>query len=279
MPSMGEAMQPNDYSYSAFSRHPFVRDLNARLVDMADIAPGQRVVDLACGTGIVTRLILEHLRDAKNSAIIAIDQSATALKQAMEDLKDVKDSAVQFVQSRVEPLSETVKCKVDTIVFCNAIHYVSDKDQLIKEVFKVLKPGGQFAFNTSFFDGGQPPESHAFYRKWMLRASRILRRDYGLSPRGAAKTQARKHLTADGYRDLVESHGLKVLKQEIDLVRVPLEGWLDISTFEDWITGIMPGVPLDKASAALKEGCAQTFREMGIDHVPRNWLDIVAVRV
>lgn len=273
-------MQYDDYSYAAFSKHRFVQDLNARLVDMADVAPGQRIVDLACGTGVVTRLILERLRGARNSVIIAIDQSATALKQAMEDLKDVRDSAVQFVQSRVEPLSDTVKDSVDTVFFCNAIHYVSDKDALMKEVRKVLKPGGQFAFNTSFFDGGQPPESRTFYRKWMFKASRILRSEYGLSPKsGARKVEARKHLSAEEYSELIESHGLKVVKQEIDLVHVPLEGWLDISSFEDWITGIMPGVPLDKASQALRKGCEQTFRELGIKTVPRNWLDIVAVRV
>ena len=40
----------------------------------------------------------------------------------------------------------------------------------------------------------------------------------------------------------------------------------------------LPGVPLDKASAALQEGVVQTYRELDIDHVNRNWLDIVAVR-
>ena len=68
------------------------------------------------------------------------------------------------------------------------------------------------------------------------------------------------------------------MKLEIDLVQVPLEGWLDISDFEDFIVGTMPGVPLDKASAALKEGATQTYQEMGIEYVGRNWLDVIAVR-
>ena len=77
----------------------------------------------------------------------------------MENLKDVRDAAVQFVQSRVEPLSEVVKESVDAIFFCNAIHYVQDKDALVSEVSKTLKIGGRFAFNTSFYDpygGGDP---------------------------------------------------------------------------------------------------------------------------
>ena len=59
---------------------------------------------------------------------------------------------------------------------------------------------------------------------------------------------------------------------------VPIEGWLDISGFEDFIVGVMPGVPLDKASAALREGIVQSFRELDIEYVPRNWLEVVAVR-
>ncbi len=271
-------MASENFSFSKFSANPFYWSINARLVDMAELKDGQRIVDLGCGTGGVTQLILDRLRDAHESVIIAIDQSATALKQAMENLRGARDASVHFVQSRVEQLSDSVKKSADTIVFCNAIHYVNDKDALMEEIAKTLKPGGKFVFNTSFFEGGQTPESLPFYRKWMLRSSRILRRKYGLAPIRSEKVESRKHLTPDQYRELVESHGLYVVKQEIDLVQVPLEGWLDISDFEDFIVGIMPGVPLDKASAALKEGVTQTYEEMGIKYVGRNWLDVIAVR-
>ena len=152
-------------------------------------------------------------------------------------------------------------------------------DALVAEVSKTLKLGGKFAFNTSFFEGGQTPESRKFYRKWMLKSSRILRQEYGLKPARVEKVESRKHLTVDEYRALVERHGLSVVRHEIDSVNVPIEGWLDISGFEYFITGIMPGVPLDKASAALQKGLTQTFEEMKIQYVSRNWLDMLAVRV
>jgi hypothetical protein len=150
---------------------------------------------------------------------------------------------------------------------------------IVQEISRSLKPGGKFAFNTSFFDGGQLPESLGFYRKWMFKSARVLRRDFGLSPVRSAKVESRRQLTADQYRELVEGHGFMVVRQEIDTVNVPIEGWLDISDFEDFIVGTMPGVPLDKASAALKRGVHQTFEEMKLEYVPRNWLGIVAVRV
>ena len=170
------------------------------------------------------------------------------------------------------------KNSADTIFFCNAIHYVPDKDALLAEISKSIKPGGKFVFNTSFFEGSHPPESLVFYRKWMFKAARALRRDYGLSPVRSEKVESRKHLTPDQYRSLLESNGFLVAKQEIDLVMVPIDGWLDISEFEDFISGTMPGVPLDKASAALKRGVWQTFEELKIEYVPRNWLEVVAVK-
>ena len=271
-------MTSADFSFATFSQNPFYEALNARLVAMAEPSSGQRIVDLACGTGGVTKLILQQLRGARDSVIVAVDHSSIALKQAMEELKAHRDNAVQFVQSQVEQVSESMKERADTVIFCNAIHYIPDKDGLIDEIARTLNPGGKFAFNTSFYEGGQVPESLQFYRKWMFKSARVLRREYGLSPRRADKVESRKHLTADEYRDLLERHNFIVVRQVEDTVQVPIEGWLDISTFEDFIIGTMPGVPLKEASASLQTGVHQTFEEMNITHVPRNWLDIVAVR-
>ena len=110
-------MTTEEFSFAKFSMNAFYASLNARLVDMVDLGPNQRIVDMACGTGAVTRIIVERLKGARDSVIIALDQSASGLKQAMEELKDVRDSAVEFVQSRVEHMSDAVKESVDTIFY------------------------------------------------------------------------------------------------------------------------------------------------------------------
>jgi len=271
-------LQEKDFAFTKFAGNPFYQEQNAYLVEMADLHSGQRIIDLACGTGGVTRLIVERLKGARHSVVIGIDHSSIALKQAMEDLKDVRDSALEFIQSQVEQVSETVTESVDTVFFCNAIHYIRDKDVLLANISSTLKPGGKLVFNTSFFDGAHPPETILFARKWMMRASRILRNEYGLTPDKSEKVESRKQLTVADYNNLLENNGFRIAKQEISKVQVPMEGWQDISGFEDFINGVMPGVPLDKASAALKAGVAHVFKDMGVDSVPRNWLDVVAVR-
>lgn len=272
-------MASDDFGFKTFSTNRFYTEQNAHLVDMVEVDSGQRIIDLACGTGGVTRLIANRLKGARDSVIIGIDHSASALKQAMEDLRDVRDAAIQFCHGKVEDLSEAFKGTADTVIFCNAIHYVPDKGALLREIAGTLKPGGKLAFNTSFYDGAHPPETLQFYRRWMMKAARTLRREYGLSPSRTDKVEARKHLSPEEYRILLEGHGFRISRQEVETVKVPIEGWLDISSFEDFITGTLPGVPLDKASASLKLALTQTFHEMGLRYVPRNWLDIVAIRV
>ena len=271
-------MTTEDYSFSKFSQNTFYEGLNAQLVDMADLSRDKRIVDLACGTGGVTDLIVGRLNDARESVVIAVDHSASALKQAMENLKDRRDAAIQFVHSQVEGLSGSLKESVDTVVFCNAIHYIPDKDALLDDIAKSLNPGGKFAFNTSFYEGSHPPESEVFYRKWMFKSIRTLRRDYGLRPSRTEKVESRKQLTVEQYHELLEKHGMTIVRQNIETVQVPIEGWLDISGFQDFIEGTLPGVPLREASEALQSGVRQTFDEMEITHVPRSWLGVIAVR-
>lgn len=268
-------MAESEFSFRWFAEHSFYRGMNSLLVDSASIRPGQKIVELACGTGAVTRLLLEKLRGARDSLIIAIDSSAVSLREAMEQLGNVRDVALEFVHGRVEALSETVKERVDAIVFCNGIHYVEDKELLLSQVASTLKPGGTFAFNTSFFQGAHPPETEQFYRRWMFKAIRILRARHGLMPRGD-KVESRKQLTPDQYAALLHGHGFSILRNTLEPAPVPLEGWIDISRYEDFVAGALPGVPLEKASAALREAVRQTFQELGLQAVPRNWLTVVA---
>ena len=106
-----------------------------------------------------------------------------------------------------------------------------------------------------------------------------MRKDFGLRPSKTNKVQARKQLTPEDYKELLERHGFKIIKQNISTVKFTRAGFLDISTFSDFIEGTMPGVPFEKASAALQKGVNQAFEEMKVEWIPRNWLDIVAVRV
>lgn len=273
------AEEEQRFSFSRFARLPFYAVVNSHLVELAGISSGKtmRVLDLACGTGAVTKIILERLEGFRRSWVIAMDASAEALELARQELAQFRSTMVRFVQGRAERLSQAIQDTVDAVVFCNAIHMIEEKEQMVQEVRQVLVPGGVFAFNTTFFAGAQPPETEQFYRRWMTRALRVLKRTHGLQP-AREKVAARRQLTPEQYQLLLNQQGFTVDEQRLDLVDVPLEGWLGISEFSDFIQGALPGVPLAQACQVLQEAVSQVFTELKLQAVPRLWLHTVAVR-
>ncbi len=268
------------FSFSRFARQGFYTEINARLVKLLGLQPGMKVVDLACGTGAVTKLILKRLQGAKQSLVLAVDASAEALEIAKRELSDTGSAMVKFVQGRAERLSQTIKQTagaVDAVVFCNAIHMVEDKVRVLREVFQSLAPGGKFAFNTTFFTEAYPPETERFYIRWMTRALRLLKREYGLRPT-REKVTARQQLSVEQYEQLLAGQGFSINQKRLEVVEVPLEGWLGISEFSDFIHGALPGVPLAEGAWVLQEAVRQVFEELGLKAVPRRWLQVVAAR-
>lgn len=267
-----------EFSFARFANQPFYQATNERLVELANLAGCGRVLDLACGTGTVTRLILEAFDDLRDRCVIAMDASAQALQEAQEELADAGSSVVRFVESRAEELSEPVEESVDAVVFCNAIHMVRQKDKVVEQVRRVLAPEGLFAFNTSFFEGSHPEESEAFYRRWMMQAMRILRREHDIRVDREEKVASRLQLSVGEYEELLGRHDLSVRDRRVESVGVPLEGWLGISEYREFIRGALPGVPLEEGREALQEAARTVFDKLELEDVPRNWLHVVARR-
>ena len=279
MPSPITAHESDEYSFNEFSSQPFYRRVNSRLVDMSGVFNQHKIIDLGCGTGGITKLILDRITGTKGTVIYAVDHSASALRSAVDELGDRKEAAIRFVHAEVQNLASSVNEQVDAVIYCNSIHYVNDKLELLRQIRERLNPGGILAFNTSFFEGSHPPESHDFYRRWMMRSLRTLRRDYGVFPdKNADKTGARRQLTPEEYEALLEEAGFEIVKTENTTVQVPEVGFYHISGFRDWIEGIMPGVPLGKGRDALQKSLKQVFKEMDIESVPRIWLGVTAMR-
>ncbi len=147
----------------------------------------------------------------------------------------------------------------------------------MSEVYKTLRPGGVFAFNTGFFEGALPPETVRYYRRWMLKAMRRLKQDYDLKPE-KSKVESRRQLTADEYREILETEGFRIKCHEIVPGEVTEQGWIDLSRFSDFIEGALPGVPLGTASDVLVDSLRETFNELEVRAWPRNWLTVVAAR-
>ncbi len=262
------------FSFAKFASHPFFKEVNAWLVEHAGIRPGLDVVDLGCGPGAVTELIVQKMGRPPLGRVFAIDPSASALVQAAQR---VQVAIVRFIQGTAERIAGLVPPPVDTVVFCNAIHLVQDKAQVVAGVGRVLRPGGVFAFNTTFFDGAYASDTLRFYRRWVARAVRWLR-EHGYEVAREVKATAMQWLSADDYRRLLQISGFHETEVEFQVKELDCQAWEDISEFSMFIEGALPGVPLEVGMEALKVGVRQAFEELRLQAVPRIWLQVVARR-
>ena len=115
-----ETEETNQFTFEAFAAHAFYTEINRSLVRQAltplFIHPTNRtltIIDMACGTGSVTRLIAEETADhqiSQQTRIVGIDPSAEALRLAQQSLEEMESKA-DFFQAETEDLASIVQVK------------------------------------------------------------------------------------------------------------------------------------------------------------------------
>lgn len=283
--SLIETEETNQFTFEAFAAQEFYAEINRSLVrqalaPFAEHPPGSTltIVDMACGTGAVTRLIAEEIaRQGHQAHIIGLDPSAEALRCAQKNMEDA-GFKVEFIQGEAEDLPALVH-NADAAFFCNAIHLLPDKLSAFRLMTRILAPGGIFACNSSFYNGTYVEGTERFYRMWTSRAVRWLRKEHPevhLSREG--KAMARQWLSPEEYVDLLKQAGFT--QTEITQIRanVSVDAWKALSQYWLFIEGALPGVPLALGAAALQSAVYEVAQELGTPEIPRNWLHIVAYK-
>lgn len=280
-----ETEETHKFTFEPFAAHPFYTAVNRSLVRQALAPLASRpthvpliIVDLACGTGAITRLIAEELlRSSHSMHIIAVDPSAEALQQAQRQMEHA-DIAVRFLQGEAADLSRFVST-ADAVFFCNAIHLLPDKGEAFRDIASILAPGGIFACNSAFYEGTNTDETLRFSRLWIRRSVGWLRKEHPevLFAR-EAKTIALQWLTPDGYTHLLQESGFDRVKTTQERVMMSLDGLRDLGQYKLFIEGALPGVPLAWAAAALGATVYQAAQELALAGIPRMWLQIIAAK-
>jgi len=284
--SLIETEETNKFTYEAFAAHPFYTAVNRALVRQALTHFIKRprttpltIVDMACGTGAITRLIAEEMaQQGRQAHLIGVDPSAQALSYARENLAEMGVQA-EFIQGEAEDLPNLVH-NVDAAFFCNAIHLVPDKLSAFRQMATILTPGGIFACNSAFYEGTYVPGTERFYQLWTLRAVRSLRKEHPeVRLSREAKAMAMQWLTPEGYIDALKRTGFGCVETHYENAAISLDAWRDLGQYWLFIEGALPGAPLAYAASALEQAVYQTGRELGLSEVPRTWLQIVATKV
>jgi SAM-dependent methyltransferase len=101
---------------------------------------GLSVLDAGCGPGLYAEELL-----ARGAKVVGVDQSAGMIERAKERLGD---RAELHVHDLAQPLDRFADEVFDAAVLALVIHHVDDRRALLRELFRVLRPGGRLVMST-----------------------------------------------------------------------------------------------------------------------------------
>jgi ubiquinone/menaquinone biosynthesis C-methylase UbiE len=112
------------------------------LLEMADLAPGERVLDVACGTGLVTLKAASLV--APGGKVVGTDISEEMVVAARSIARTRRVTNVTFERMDAEELAFD-DCCFDAALCALGLMYVPDPEKAVGELHRVLKPGGRAA--------------------------------------------------------------------------------------------------------------------------------------
>lgn len=204
------------------------RPVATDLIEAADLRPGERVLDVACGTGIVGRLAAERV--GPEGSVAGLDPDPAMLAVARESASTAPPVTWHNAPAEEIPLEDG---SFDVVLCGMGLQFFEDRTAGLRQIRRVLAPGGRFVANVP---GPTPAPLQAM--------ADGLRRHVG--PRCAGFVDAVFSLhDADEVRHLAEGAGfsrVRVSSREIAL---------DLGTPRDFLRHYVESTPMAAAVAEL----------------------------
>ena len=131
---------------------------------LAELRPGETVLDLGSGGGI--DVLLSARRVGPTGKAYGLDMTDEMLALARKNQSEAGVTNVEFLKGEIEaiPLPDA---SVDVIISNCVINLSGDKDRVIAEAFRVLKPGGRFAVSDVVVRGAVPDAIRKSVELWV----------------------------------------------------------------------------------------------------------------
>jgi arsenite methyltransferase len=155
---------------------------------LIDLRPGETVLDLGSGGGI--DVLLSARRVGPNGKVYGLDMTDEMLALARENQQKARATNVEFLKGEIEhiPLPDS---SVDVIISNCVINLSADKGRVLREAFRVLRPGGRFAVSDVVVRGEVPPAIRRSVELWV-----------GCVAGALQESEYRELLTEAGFTDV-----------------------------------------------------------------------------
>ena len=185
------------------------------------LEPGQTVLDLGSGGGI--DVLLSAKRVGPTGKAYGVDMTDEMLALARENQRKAGATNVEFLKGTIEAIPLPDKT-VDVIISNCVINLSGDKDAVLREAFRVLKPGGRFAVSDVIVRGAVPPDVRRSMELWV-----------GCIAGALEESEYASKLRAAGFED-VEVEPWRIYKIE-DARAFLAEGGLDVDRLAPDVEG------------------------------------------
>jgi arsenite methyltransferase len=155
--------------------------------DLAELAGGERVIDLGSGSGMDAFFAAEQV--GPSGAVAGVDFTAEQLAKARRIANEFGYSQVEFREGRIEQLPAEDE-SFDCVISNGVINLAPDKGAVFAETYRVLKPGGRLAIADIISER-------------QMKDSIVCDADLWASCIGGAAQR-------DAYRDAIEGSGLRI---------------------------------------------------------------------
>lgn len=115
------------------------------LLDLVPLLPGQRVLDIATGTGIIA--ISAAQKVGETGAVVGVDVSSGMLTQAQQKIDELGLQNIELMEVDAETV-EFSNCTFDAVFCSSALVYLADIPGALKNWYRWLRPGGAIAFSA-----------------------------------------------------------------------------------------------------------------------------------
>jgi len=206
---------------------------------LAALRPGEVVLDLGSGGGI--DVILSARRVGPDGKAYGLDMTDEMLTLARENARKADVRNVEFLKGHIEaiPLPDA---SIDVVISNCVINLAADKDVVLREAFRVLKPGGRFAVSDVVVGGEIPAELRRSIELWVgCVAGALSEEDY------------RWKLEAAGFTD-IELETTRVYELE-DARAFLTESGLDVDRLAERVEGRVTSAFVRARKPAVSRSC------------------------